>query len=968
MVRIDELSNDWRQWSRQDWNTALVRHVFDSTVAGDTSPVRRIDVTDGFLARVTNSADEPAEEVRASLIGRYTLPPDQVRQLYDPMVVLATWSRSDALPPFFGQLFITLLVASASEDTHDEGDFYRRFAATLGLDPSRNYFGHGLPSLWRSLAQWTIDQSQAGFEIRPLLLPDPRHETIIGISKRLAFPGFRDQRWLARVITQAELSTESPVESILNAVGKERRRFSPLFQEEFRVFRDAMRRNEPADDTAFWAAYEAINWSSDWGTGRLTRTPIALTMDVPGVEQARVDVLSRKMIAFDGSQWTTQPLPNAIDDFVGHVVPQTAERDANSTVKALFARDPHLWKTVHGTWLGRAIEQGCLCFGRGESVGWLNRPNVPAGEDVWLLLRDDVAGRTARLLELENVRVDHRNPLPDVGNWELLGQFHSDELLYLREWRPFSEIDAFKRLVGRSQIALKNAIRLDDGVLFLRPALPEIAVENADSVDYFSFAPGGSEPRTGVLERAGSGDSALFHFKHCVEQIAVPGRLVLRANRAGTQIQVRRLELVATCSARVLRQAQRPSDWLVDNGSGQLVPLDDRLETGVVANTLASPDLIRDLASRARASVGPCDASSPPQVFSLPIESLPSAWIELLEVLAGRFACRTGVEVPELLKALQDAFEVEPGTAWELFDSLILNQILERRFTRRWPSQRVFAGSPRIAIAPGRSVAYALGLWAFHRRQRLQQAVAEGGKSLKIAAVGDWSAIGPLQILECGGDDAREIAGIVGDVPVVSIDTPSVPSPLTVLSFMSPRVDPYARGEGSTYWSSRRRKFCLDDHPNSDLALECRRHRRQHSTYILRLRGEPAWATSSRAWASFVADLLISKTIWKLQADGALVSARPVPEPFARRCLANGGLSGTNWKADGSEWIHGFGDLEAAHSALDEWLVARRAPPVPSHVSRWISAWESRQGLVAHQLSDSRLSTPLRHRYGLTRS
>ncbi|WP_139770056.1 hypothetical protein, partial [Salmonella enterica] len=58
-------------------------------------------------------------------------------------------------PTYFAILYLTLLAASADDETHDEGDFRVRFSVLLGFDKNKKFVFTELPNLWERLERWS---------------------------------------------------------------------------------------------------------------------------------------------------------------------------------------------------------------------------------------------------------------------------------------------------------------------------------------------------------------------------------------------------------------------------------------------------------------------------------------------------------------------------------------------------------------------------------------------------------------------------------------------------------------------------------------------------------------------------------------------------------------------------------------------------------------------------------------------
>lgn len=179
-----------------DWNRLLIAAVFDDD--GFVAPeIYSIDATDGFLSNASGMQDPT--DARQSFLA--SMPKTQwgVRRLFDGSAVTG-WSADCKILPFYAQLHLTIMAASADEDLYTEGNFRHRLSQMLDLPDRDDVSGAGLPQLWELARDWSERRAARGHKIRRLILPDPGAETIIGYSKRLAFPSFSDQNRLADLL------------------------------------------------------------------------------------------------------------------------------------------------------------------------------------------------------------------------------------------------------------------------------------------------------------------------------------------------------------------------------------------------------------------------------------------------------------------------------------------------------------------------------------------------------------------------------------------------------------------------------------------------------------------------------------------------------------------------------------------------------------------------------------------------
>jgi hypothetical protein len=113
-----------------------------------TDPVRIIKATDSFLATSALEFARTRNSVRSRFLQSLGRTPNAVRDLFDLDLQMRRWQSNPGQPPFFIQLYFSLLVASATEATHDEGLYRQRLCSMLELAPG-DYVNKGLPDLWR---------------------------------------------------------------------------------------------------------------------------------------------------------------------------------------------------------------------------------------------------------------------------------------------------------------------------------------------------------------------------------------------------------------------------------------------------------------------------------------------------------------------------------------------------------------------------------------------------------------------------------------------------------------------------------------------------------------------------------------------------------------------------------------------------------------------------------------------------
>ncbi len=276
----------WRSWSKVEWNDALVDAVFRRRPAGTI--IRRIDTTQSWMARIAGANEAQGDAVRAAFLSMFQGFRLSARALFSPARLTRGWAPDSTQLPFFAELYLSLIVASADERTADLGRYRERLAELTGIGAGA-LVGHELPRLWQKAALWST--STNAVDVARLVLPSPGNEAIIGIAKRLAFPGYLDQQRLATLIARTGLDDRAPVIELLAALHAELTGFSDHFQAEFREFRNRYQL-DPLDAarTPFWQALQEISWARG-DLSKCTNGVLDLDLDPSDPHVARLTVL-----------------------------------------------------------------------------------------------------------------------------------------------------------------------------------------------------------------------------------------------------------------------------------------------------------------------------------------------------------------------------------------------------------------------------------------------------------------------------------------------------------------------------------------------------------------------------------------------------------------------------------------------------------------------------------------------------
>jgi hypothetical protein len=272
---------DWRQWKLEDWNRALVSTLFYDQERIE-QPIRRIEASAKFLARVAEDASAVHAEVHDAFVRSFGRSGSTIRAYFSGADDHERETRRHGYPSILAPLYLTLLAGSADENTYLKGDFRDRFATLLNPVAVGRVPFAGLPAMWKHVQDWSRHRAKQNQDCRMLELPPVRwHDRLISHSKLIAFPGYLDELKLQSLLERASLDSDSPFREIARHLAPRLGAFSQFFQEEFKVFRSHVSKVEDlaAYQTPFWGAVEALTWESRRELSRATGE-FALGIDV----------------------------------------------------------------------------------------------------------------------------------------------------------------------------------------------------------------------------------------------------------------------------------------------------------------------------------------------------------------------------------------------------------------------------------------------------------------------------------------------------------------------------------------------------------------------------------------------------------------------------------------------------------------------------------------------------------------
>ena len=537
----------WASWDMSDWNHRLLQHYFLRRPDGADAVVVLLTTAEE-LVRVTGDPSADADDVKDAFVASMLR---AVRRDHCLLSSAASYTGAPLAPsaakdpPFVAHLIFTCLAASESaEDLANEGSYIKRLRQLADGLITTDGLGE-LPSLWKNLVRWLAKHPDT---YRQLVLPYPGGFTRIGHTIKLAFPDRRDQKALSEVLDSAELMGDlPPVSTVLAVIAKERTRFKTRFLEAFDDFRDRFQAADVSSNDSllqhrFWAAVEAAalrgRGLSDGGLEGSAYSFIAQEADdhiglilVADREVQESSFMVREIGQY--GRWTHAVTSRGDDDGEFGSVDEAARRCLNGGLRlpSISAR----------------VDQGLLPFFEAPHGHLELATRETLAESRVVLVRDAALealrrvvtlGRTARHPSYDGwtqVEVDGIDPID------------ADAL----EGTALARAWILHKSFPVARVHLAGGVRVDDGWLGDRHALPQVTAPDATSLVLTGEA---GEVTLGRV------DDATWRFPDA--DIVGEHRLV--ASPGGE----RRIRFHAFPSSEDFKPPSEPEAWFVESVSG----------------------------------------------------------------------------------------------------------------------------------------------------------------------------------------------------------------------------------------------------------------------------------------------------------------------------------------------------------------------------------------------------------------
>lgn len=739
--------------SLAEWNSALVKVLFLRPDRTRTT-LSRIDVTGRIFEEL--SGGKGREAGKRSFIKAFGRDPEKIREQFKSSPRIAVLTRKDGIPPNFSALYLSLLAASADDDTSGRGQFRDRFALLLGIDELRSFGFQELPELWREFARWCKSRSARLGDCAQLLLPDPQHEKRIGHSKRLAFPSYKDEKLLRRTLAESGVDGSSPFLAVSQCVHAWVRQFSQNFIDELSIFRSLVHSAsmQEAYDSPFWGAVRDITWEEEKQLKKNGHFCVQLDPEDPLYPE--ISLLSDEVgaCALEKSGSTRLPRNRGIYTSIwsGSGLKQSIEFLLTLASKnSAFARSRP----------GAALAAGCLPFFH-DSMGSVSSDGrYFDGGPCYLLVRSRIAPRIQAVSVHLRLQYSSLGSSTTLGDWSIF--FFSAMSRVSLDRLAMEVTAAARRFLTQgwmpAQPRIAGGARYGQAILLTPASNPIVRLEDVKGGQFAITGESNTELAAGELVCSEDGlyipPSLLAGLRG---QLLCRYTLKIESTGRVVALDVPVIDEVPPAPLRTIGDRHA---WLADGPLGTLETLADlerphvasrsNLRTRCVSIRGASP-----LLKKAQMPVG--------EHARVELHEIAPALDWLGEALSLRYQKRATLPFEELKGHLRMAAEATGIPDWKLRRALFVSGWLKSVESRLSTHTVAIAGERTISWTRKETgvVVRIRGMLTKYERCVLQQSLSDGEHARRLASRTMPLSVGCIEIELCSEDRAAEIAAQFG--------------------------------------------------------------------------------------------------------------------------------------------------------------------------------------------------------------
>ncbi len=864
---------DWKSWSLEKWNAALVDAVFLAEGRAGTT-ISRIDANARFLAKCINSPDCEPDEAKHAFIRSFGTSADTIRDLYK-WPSTRPLPRGQNIPKSFAALYLTLMAGSADDDTYEMGMFRRRFIELLsptvpGAEKHLSLPFSDLPAMWRYVARWSVERQRELGDCGVLKLPEvPASERLIGYSKRIAFPTYRDEVRLKKLLEDAQLSANNEFRQVVTALRARMDQFSAGFMLVFESFASLVAAHclEEAYDSQFWGLIRDITLDAS-----------GLTHGVKGKYCLHLDVGD-----------TFDPIPYLFFDDAGRDrLPSTLEsltvqrRDGFCHVAVADGGYPPMARLASalqspkaaGSKVGRFFDAGWIAL-LPDPLGALSTDGEYSdGGQACFLVKPGQAGlmgQLERALEHLGVQYARLGAGTAMTGWsgflcKAISRIGLNRILTIA---PASVARLVRAGWSPPRVTLAGGAWHGQALLLNPASNPVASMIGATGASFrFLDASGVEIPGGGGLEAVENG----FRASPCLIASLPPTAHSCEYSLHGNDGTAKYLRVYLARTVPSIRPAQirSPDSWLCDGSSGSLQPL---AEEGI--EMLAPRPVGAGLPIAGFPPYATRSTTVGAEWSTVSVDDLPKALEWLSEALLLRFQSCGSISFRQLMDHVHGAAE-----AAQLPPRLLRRLLVEGQWLL--PLQRLGAPSPSFAIAPRLAAFHELGGVVSLRVTGMLGAadIAAIKANLLPGETASRLAAGPLSLgcLELLLGSMERVPVLAGLLQARLVHRQETRPPLAALAPSSTymvRTDPPPRSASMRPWLTHVRSWgpeASNDQPWPTGEVRRLAGAHGHRTWYWLKASDSYFArTDSLAWAWLAAEAAVGKPIANLLPSGEVI-------------------------------------------------------------------------------------------------
>ncbi|MEH0832600.1 hypothetical protein [Pectobacterium cacticida] len=833
----------------EQWNAELVKIVFlESSHTGST--LSRIDTTGRIFEQLAGPRSK--EDAKRSFLASFGKEASKIQAALKDESRLDILAQLKGYPTYFAILYLTLLAASADDDTHDEGNFRVRFSVLLGFDKKKEFIFTELPNLWERLERWSSRKQNC----TRLVLPEPsKNERLIGYSKRIAFPCYKDEVFLRDILVNNALDSHSTFESVNRLVHQYISCFGEVFNQEFIEFRTLLSKAamQQAYDSPFWGAVRDITVHTERKQLK-ENGKYCIHMEFNDLDNPEIYLLMDDAAVTASEIKRYYSLSNEIENYNNIYY----ERDIGTTLNSLDLLLKKQKGYFYKSRVGVALRSGCLPLFRDDFCHISSEGEYYDNSPLYLILHHKYADSIFTALKKAGERAQRRDIKStkwSIVSSDKVGRQTLDKIarllpeearrFLLQGWQP-----ARPRMSG--------AARFGQAILLNPASTPIIHMPEVLRGCYVISNKDGEELTHGSLSQGAEG-----LFIPPEELMEISGQAFCRY-----ELTLAHSDIPVNFDVHVLDHAPyatyckitEPHDWLTDGPSGVLMALGDTA-------TIPPPKREEITPLSGPQMLWQYENCLPVTCQYTELHNIPAAFDWIAEALALRFQRRSTLPFGELKKHIQPVSQVTRIPEWQLRRMLFAAGWLCVVQRRHAPYSLVSLAERTISIDASEQgiVARILGMFTRSERNLLQKALNNGERIGRRLVEDNGCSMGCIELHLSARERVHAFIEQFGlrlvnhdDFPVNALN--GVLLPLSQMQFI-PVLPPdlhVSLWQAEKYqWSEEQRLT----HTTNNLLIRCQE--KQRYRYFIR-QNAGYWQTDSFSWA-LMAQLICSGEVLGMQ-------------------------------------------------------------------------------------------------------